>query len=133
MKEKEMPAKSKAQQRLMAIAKHSPEKVYAENKGVLGMSKKSLSEFASTPRKELPEKTPKYEVLNKLQSAAGKVKKKVKKTQYLVKNKLSEIMEGKGIAFLDRMKADKNSLYWRSTAEKLKERKALNKKYLKKN
>ena len=52
-----MPAVSKAQQRLMAIAKHHPKKVYARNRGVLGMSAKTLGEFASTPRKGLPKHT----------------------------------------------------------------------------
>jgi hypothetical protein len=51
-----MPAKSVAQQRLMAIAKHSPSKVYSKNKGVLGMSKESLGDFASTSLKGLPQK-----------------------------------------------------------------------------
>ena len=51
-----MPAKSIAQQKLMAIAKHSPSKVFARNKGVLGMSKKSLGDFASTSLKGLPKK-----------------------------------------------------------------------------
>lgn len=49
-----MPAESKAQQELMAIAEHHPEKVHAENKGVLEMSHKQLHDFASTPRKHLP-------------------------------------------------------------------------------
>lgn len=51
-----MPAKSKAQQKLMAIAKNSPSKVFSKNKGVLGMSKESLGDFASTPLKGLPQK-----------------------------------------------------------------------------
>ena len=51
-----MPARSIAQQRLMAIAKHSPSKVLPENKGVLGMSKKSLGDFASASLKGLPKK-----------------------------------------------------------------------------
>lgn len=49
-----MPAKSKAQQEAMAIALHSPEKLHAENKGLLDMSHKQLHDFASTPRKHLP-------------------------------------------------------------------------------
>ena len=40
----------------MAIAEHSPEKVKAENKGVLKMSKEQLSDFASTKTKGLPNK-----------------------------------------------------------------------------
>ncbi len=49
-----MPAESKAQQQAMAIALHEPEKLHAENKGLLDMSKKQLHDFASTPRKGLP-------------------------------------------------------------------------------
>lgn len=49
-----MPAESQAQQRLMALAEHRPEKVHAENKGVLKMSDKQLHDFASTPRHGLP-------------------------------------------------------------------------------
>lgn len=49
-----MPAVSRAQQQAMAIAEHSPEKLHAENKGLLDMSHKQLHEFASTPRKGLP-------------------------------------------------------------------------------
>ena len=51
-----MPAKSIAQQRLMAIATHSPSKVFPENKDVLGMSKESLGDFASTKLKGLPQR-----------------------------------------------------------------------------
>lgn len=49
-----MPAVSKAQQRLMAMALHNPKAVRGENKGVLSMSDKQLSDFASTPTKKLP-------------------------------------------------------------------------------
>lgn len=48
-----MPALSKAQRRLMAIAEHSPSKLHKKNKGVLKMSKRQLSDFASTPEKGL--------------------------------------------------------------------------------
>jgi len=51
-----MPAKSKKQQMAMAIAEHAPEKLSAKNSGLLKMSKSKLSEFASTPRKNLPMK-----------------------------------------------------------------------------
>lgn len=51
-----MPAKSIAQQKLMAIAKHSPKSVFPENKAVLGMSSKSLGDFASTSLKGLPQR-----------------------------------------------------------------------------
>ena len=49
-----MPAKSKKQQRMMAIAKHSPSKLYKRNRAVLKMSKKDLSDYARTKRKGLP-------------------------------------------------------------------------------
>jgi hypothetical protein len=49
-----VPAKSKAQQIVMAIAEHSPEKLYAKNKGLTEMSHKQLHEFAATPREHLP-------------------------------------------------------------------------------
>ncbi len=51
-----MPAESQAQQRVMAIAKDEPGKLYARNKGLLKMSKEQLSDFASTKRKGLPKK-----------------------------------------------------------------------------
>jgi Protein of unknwon function (DUF3008) len=54
-----MPAKSQAQQRAMAIAEHSPEKLYSKNKSLLSMSHKQLHDFASTPRKGLPMKAAK--------------------------------------------------------------------------
>lgn len=49
-----MPARSKAQRRLMAIAEHSPSKVYSKNKSVTKMSKSQLSDFARTSEKNLP-------------------------------------------------------------------------------
>lgn len=49
-----MPAESVAQRRLMAIAEHAPEKLYAENKDVAKMSHKQLHEFADTKEKGLP-------------------------------------------------------------------------------
>jgi hypothetical protein len=49
-----MPAVSKAQQQVMAIAEHEPEKLHAENKGLLKMSHQQLHDFASTSRKHLP-------------------------------------------------------------------------------
>jgi hypothetical protein len=51
-----MPAESKAQQRLMAIAEHNPSAVSAKNRGVLKMSHKQLHDFAATKRKGLPAK-----------------------------------------------------------------------------
>lgn len=49
-----MPALSKAQRQLMAIAEHNPDKVYSKNRGVLNMSKKQLKDFASGSDKGLP-------------------------------------------------------------------------------
>jgi hypothetical protein len=67
-----MPAKSIAQQKLMTIAKHSPSKVLPENKGVLGMSKESLGDFASTSLKGLPSKAKsRKNVLAKIASGKG--------------------------------------------------------------
>jgi hypothetical protein len=49
-----MPAESQKQQIAMAIAEHEPEKLNADNKGMLDMSHQQLHDFASTPRKHLP-------------------------------------------------------------------------------
>ena len=43
-----MPAVSESQRRLFAIAEHEPEKLRKKNKGLVGLSKKTLHEFAST-------------------------------------------------------------------------------------
>ena len=51
-----MPAKSKKQRRMMAIAEHHPSKLYKRNRAALGMSKEDLSEYASTKEKGLPKK-----------------------------------------------------------------------------
>jgi hypothetical protein len=51
-----MPALSKKQRQLMAIAEHHPEEVSAKNKGVLKMSKSQLHDYASTSEKNLPVK-----------------------------------------------------------------------------
>lgn len=51
-----MPAKSKAQRRAMAIAKHNPSRLYKRNKDLKKMSKEDLGEFASTKEKGLPKK-----------------------------------------------------------------------------
>ena len=58
-----MPATSVKQRRLMAIAEHSPSKVSAKNKGVLGMAPSQLHDFASTPEKHLPSKVAKVKKL----------------------------------------------------------------------
>jgi hypothetical protein len=51
-----MPATSKAQRRAMAIAEHSPDKLFARNKGMKSMSKGQLHDFASTKEKGLASK-----------------------------------------------------------------------------
>jgi len=56
-----VPAKSEKQRKMMAIAEHHPEKLYKRNKEALKMSKKQLSDFASTPEKGLPKKKKKKE------------------------------------------------------------------------
>jgi hypothetical protein len=48
-----MPAKSKAQREVMAIAEHHPEDLYARNAGLKKMSKGQLHDFASTPERGL--------------------------------------------------------------------------------
>jgi hypothetical protein len=50
-----MPAKSKAQQRLFAIAKHHPEQLYARNKAVAQAPASVKEEFASTKVKGKPQ------------------------------------------------------------------------------
>ena len=50
-----MPAKSKAQRKLMAIAEHHPSQVSAKNRGVLQMSKSQLHDFAATSTKNKPQ------------------------------------------------------------------------------
>jgi hypothetical protein len=50
-----MPAVSKNQRIAMSIAEHKPEELYARNKGMLGMSKSQLHDFASTKQSGLPQ------------------------------------------------------------------------------
>ena len=50
-----MPSTSRAQQVVMALAEHSPEKLYARNKGAAEMTHQQLHDFAATPTKHLPE------------------------------------------------------------------------------
>lgn len=54
-----MPSTFKAQQSVMAIAEHYPEKLYKRNRGLLKMSHRQLHDFASTPRTGLPNTVPK--------------------------------------------------------------------------
>ena len=49
-----MPSKSRAEQKMMAIAEHAPEKLYARNRGVLTMSRQQLHDFASGSMKGKP-------------------------------------------------------------------------------
>jgi len=51
-----MPAVSRKQRTVMAIAEHHPEKLYARNKGLANMSKEQLHDFATTSEKGLPKK-----------------------------------------------------------------------------
>jgi hypothetical protein len=52
----DMPAVSKKQQKLMAIAEHDPEAVSPENAGVTKMSHKQLHDYAATKTEGLPAK-----------------------------------------------------------------------------
>ena len=49
-----MPAISKKQRKMMAMAEHHPEELYKKNKNVLSMSKKQMHDFASTKETGLP-------------------------------------------------------------------------------
>lgn len=49
-----MPAVSRSQQALFAIAEHSPEKLHKENKGLAKLPKKTLHDFASGSEKGKP-------------------------------------------------------------------------------
>lgn len=51
-----MPAVSEKQRKMFAIAEHNPDKLYAKNRGVLGMKKRQMHEFASTGENGLPSK-----------------------------------------------------------------------------
>jgi hypothetical protein len=55
-----MPAKSKKQQQMMAIAEHAPTKLFKRNRGVLSMTHSQLHDFAATKRKGLPTKKKGY-------------------------------------------------------------------------
>lgn len=48
-----MPAVSEKQRRMMAVALHAPQKLYARNKAVLSMAKGELHKFAATTEKGL--------------------------------------------------------------------------------
>lgn len=50
-----MPPRSRVQAITAAIAEHEPEKLNPENRGMLSMTQKQLSEYASGRRKGLPD------------------------------------------------------------------------------
>lgn len=50
-----MPAKSKAQQKAMAIAEHNPSALYARNAGMAKMTHEQLHDFASGSMKGKPQ------------------------------------------------------------------------------
>jgi hypothetical protein len=49
-----MPAVSRKQRKVMAIAEHHPEDLYERNAGLKKMGKSKLHDYASTPEKGLP-------------------------------------------------------------------------------
>lgn len=49
-----MPAVSKKQRKLFAIAEHHPEELNAKNRRLGALDKATLHEFAATPEKDLP-------------------------------------------------------------------------------
>ena len=54
-----MPAVSRAQRIVMAIAEHNPSQLSTKNRGVLAMNKQQLHDFASNKEKGLPAHVPK--------------------------------------------------------------------------
>ena len=50
-----MPARSKAQRRLFAIAEHHPDELPAKDRGLLRLTHRQLHDFAATPETGLPE------------------------------------------------------------------------------
>lgn len=54
-----MPAVSQKQRTAIAIAEHAPDKLYARNRGLLGMTHEQQHDFAATPEKGLPKVEPK--------------------------------------------------------------------------
>lgn len=63
-----MPAKSKAQRRMMALVEHHPEMLYKKNKSAMNrffgfsMSKEEMHKYAATKEKGLPAKLAKRKV-----------------------------------------------------------------------
>ncbi len=54
-----MPATSKAQQRLFAVALHHPSALSRRHRNLADLSSMTLRHFAETPRKSLPKKVKK--------------------------------------------------------------------------
>ncbi len=54
-----MPAQSKAQQALFAVAEHDPSALHARNRALASLPKKTLQEFAATSTKGLPKRVKK--------------------------------------------------------------------------
>lgn len=48
------PARSRAQQRLFAIAEHNPSALYAKNRSLAKLPQQTLHEFAATKQSKLP-------------------------------------------------------------------------------
>lgn len=67
-----MPSKSIAQRQMMAIAKHSPGKLYKRNRAALSMTKEQLSDFASTKEKGLPKRKKKKTTGGRARQMLGK-------------------------------------------------------------
>lgn len=51
-----MPAESKKQRKLAAMAEHNPSAIRSENRSILSMKKSDLHDYASTKEKGLPER-----------------------------------------------------------------------------
>lgn len=65
-----MPAVSKKQRRMMAIAEHHPSKLYGRNRGALTMTKTQLHHYAATKEKGLPKKKRKTKLTKRGRKAA---------------------------------------------------------------
>lgn len=53
-----MPARSKAQQKLFAIAEHNPSALHKNNRSLAILPHKTMHDFAATKRKGLPPHVP---------------------------------------------------------------------------
>lgn len=61
-----MPAKSKKQQRVFAIAEHNPSALFPQFRQLTSLPKQTLSEFASTNQASLPYKVKRNFIKGKL-------------------------------------------------------------------